>query len=147
MASYEVGETFFRPDEHARAATELPAPLVNGLRRLLARAARDHLFLPIRPMQYLAIVEPDEILFVDGQGGYGQRDGVGGRLIQIAWRPQPLGARHSLASPVPSEVIYYAPDLEAVQRRLVGELEPVLARCLAQDRAPPGAGRVLPFRR
>ncbi|MBK1702853.1 hypothetical protein [Thiococcus pfennigii] len=147
MASHGIGETFFRPDEHDRAATELPAPLINGLRRLLARAERPYLFLPIRAIQYLAVVEPDEVFFVDGQGGYAHRDGIGGRLIRIAWRPQPAGARRSLSAPVPSEILYYAPDLEPVQRRLVGEVGALVARHLAQGRPPPSDGRILPFRR
>lgn len=153
MTQYLVRETFFRPPEHSREATELPAALLDGLRHLLDRHAsglgQGHLFIPIRAMQYQAIVERDEIVFVDGQGGYAYQDGAGGRLILIAWRPQPRHARTALTGPVPCEILYYLPALQPIQRRLVGELGAFLARNPGQHRpaVTGGACRVIPFRR
>lgn len=152
MRQYVVRETFLRPAEQSRESTELPAVLIDNLRRLLARHRSQHgqgnLFIPIRRMQYQAIVEEDEIVFVDGQGGYAHQDGVGGRLIQIAWHPQPMRERTALTGPVPCDVCYYALNLQDIQRRLVTELGPVLARYQERDR-PPTAGdcQVIPFRR
>ncbi len=148
MPQYYVRETFFRPDEHSREETHLPAEIVNGLGRLLARHQRDHLFVPIRAMQYQAIVERSEILFVDGQCGYAHQDGVGGRLIQLAWRPQPAAQRTSLDGPVPCEILYYLPDLQPIHRRLVGALRSVIAQGLKRDGLPPApGGQILPFHR
>lgn len=147
MPHYYVHETFFRPAEHGREASYLPADLVNGLSRLLARAEREHLFVPIRAMQYQAIVEREEVVFVDGQGGYAYQDGVGGRVIQLAWRPQRTAERTSLDRPVPCEILYYFADLRPIHQRLVGTLRHIVAESLRRDQPPPsGAGRIVPFR-
>jgi len=151
MARYFVRETFFRPDrEYARSQGALPAPLYNALQLLLRRSGRDSLFLPIRAMQYQAVVERDEVIFVDSQGGYAHQDGEGGRLIRIAWRPSPAGERDSLHAPVPCEIIYYFPDLRETQWRLLSELPLVLRQILARQPAPGPESvghRVVPFRR
>jgi hypothetical protein len=150
MASYRVRETFFRPDVPvARATSALPADIFNGLQILLSRDDSETVFLPIRSMQFQAVVEPEEIVFVDANGGYGQRNGQGGRLVQIAWRPKP-GPRDALDAPVPCEILFYFPSLETVQRRLVGETRAALKLALARRRERAcGAdrARVLPFSR
>ncbi len=150
MASYGIRETFFRPDrEFSRETSALPADIHNGLRLLLSRARGDHVFLPIRPMQYQAIVGRDEVVFVDGNGGYAHQDGEGGRLIRIAWLPTG-GPRKSLAAPVPCDILYYFAGLKETQRRLVGETLAALSLALARQRDPGPQSierRVLPFRR
>jgi len=147
MPEFFVRETFFRPPEHSREASSLPAAIVNGLRLLFSRQDRDHLFLPIRRMQYQAVVERDEIIFVDSQS-YAHQDGVGGRLIRLAWRPAPASRRESIDGPVPCEILYYFPDLKALHARLISELRPVISGTLERNR-PPAAGncRVLAFHR
>jgi hypothetical protein len=148
MPQFYVRETFFRPDEYARDDSALPAAIIDGLRRLLTRHERANLFLPIRSMQYQAIIERDEIVFVDGQGGYAHQDGIGGRLITLAWQPQPTGERTALDGPVPCRIIYYFPDLKETHRRLVGEVRKVLDQEARRAQAlEPVECRVLPFRR
>ncbi len=150
MASYRIRESFFRPDrEFAREASSLPAEIHNGLKAILSPDGGRPVFLPIRPMQILAVVDPEEVIFVDASGGYAHRDGEGGRLIRIAWR-WVGGPRDSLVSPVPCDIVYYFAGLKEIQRRLVGETRAALRSALVRqrDRASPDIERrVLPFRR
>lgn len=154
MASYRTRETFFRPDEpFAREQSALPADIHNGLQLLLAREGGACVFLPIRSMQYQAVIDREEVVFVDAAGGYAHQDGEGGRLIRIAWRTAG-GSRDSLTEPVPCEIIYYFPDLKEIQWRLVGETRAALRRVLDRQRGRPGGPsaptierRVIPFRR
>lgn len=134
MSRYYVRETFFRPDEQSCEDSSLPAALCNDLQLLLKRSTDHSLFIPIRSMQFLAVLDPREIIFVDGQGGYAHQDGEGGRLIRIAWRPAPAAARDSLVGPVPCRILYYFEDLEETQRRLMSEFPPVVRRLLQRDR-------------
>jgi hypothetical protein len=150
MAQYTVRETFFRPEEHAREQSTLPADIVNAMRTLLARSGGNCLFVPIRSMQYQAVVERDEVVFVDAYGGYAHQDGEGGRLIRIAWQPVPARERDSLSGPVACAIVYYFPDLKETQRRLLTEVRPALDRLAQrQGRLLPSTGeaRVIPFRR
>jgi hypothetical protein len=151
MASYFVRESFFRPPVHASQRSSLPAPMHNALQLLLKRHEAESLFIPVRSMQYLAVVDREEVIFVDGQGGYAYQDGQGGRLIRIAWRPTAEAERDSLNGPVPCEIVYYFSDLKDIQRRLMSELPPLLQQALQRQReaasAQAGERRVIPFRR
>lgn len=142
-------ETFFRPQEVARQESAIPAVLYNTCQRLLRRIGADCLFVPIRSMQYQAIIDREEIIFVDSQGGYAYQDGQGGRLIRIAWEPRPPDKRESLIESIPCDIVFYFPDLKETQLRLVGEftrtLEQIEQREREQQIADQGA-RILPFR-
>ncbi|ADC63613.1 hypothetical protein [Allochromatium vinosum] len=150
MSSYFVREVFFRPDtEYARELTTIPAPIHNALRRLLKQARGSSVFVPIRAMQYLAVIDAEEVIFVDAQGGYAYHDGEGGRLIRLAWRP--FVGRASLCDPVSCEMVYYFNNLKAVQRRLLSEIGPALDQSTRKQSGgqPPsqdGAVRILPFK-
>jgi hypothetical protein len=150
MPSYRIRETFFRPDEaFAREVSALPADIHNGLQRLLAKGGGESVFLPIRSIQYQAVIDREEIIFVDAIGGYAHQNGVGGRLIRIAWRPA-AGPRSSISAPVPCEIVYYAAGLQETQRRLIGETRAALRLVLEREReraAPAGGHRVVPFHR
>lgn len=142
-------ETFFRPQEVARQESAIPAALYNICQRLLRRIGADCLFVPIRSMQYQAIIDRGEIIFVDNQGGYAYQDGQGGRLIRIAWEPRPPDKRESLIESIPCHIVFYFPDLKETQLRLVGEftrtLEQIEQREREQQIADQGP-RILPFR-
>lgn len=150
MSNYRVRETFFRPDQPCvRELTTLPADIHHGLQRLLTRDGGPCLFLPLRAMQYQAVIDREEVVFVDAHGGYAHQDGVGGRLIRIAWRPLG-GPRDSLTEPVPCEVLHYFGGLKEIQWRLIGETRAALRLALErQRRSRPGAlpPRVIPLRR
>lgn len=107
-----VEETFYRAAELAREARTLPADVFNLARILLRRHRRDCLFVPIRSMQYLAVLDHEEFVFVHREGA---------RLIEVAWqnfRPQ---GRDRLSDPVPYEAVYYAATGAQTMRRLQGD--------------------------
>jgi hypothetical protein len=140
-------EIFFRPEETAREGVTLPAPLYNRCRLLLARCTRPHFFVPIRSMQYQAVIDSEEIIFVDNQA-YAVRDGHGGRLIVLAWRVALGNPRESLTDPVPIEILYYGRETHDTHRRLMSEFPPALGLYEAKQQRDSGAGliaTVLPF--
>lgn len=123
----KVRESFYRPDAVlGREPWALAAAVYNRTYLLLRRSGEDCLFVPIRSMQYLAVVDAEEVIFVDGN----RRPN-----IELAWqgfRPQ---ARQGLDQPVPFEVVYYEAKGPETMQRLVGEF----ARAVQQlaDRARP----------
>jgi hypothetical protein len=142
-----TSEIFFRRKETAREPVSLPAPLFNRCMLLLNRAATAHVFVPVRTMQYQAVIDSDEIIFVDYLG-YAVENGHGGRLIVLAWEFITQGARDSLTEPVPIEVVYYGQERHETHRRLLGEFTRALdgyeAR-LAEDRDENRTATVLSF--
>jgi hypothetical protein len=139
-------EIFFRPEETARERVTLPAPLYNRCRLLLARCPRPHVFVPIRSMQYQAVIDSEEIIFVDNQG-YAVRNGRGGRLIVLAWKVGQVSTRESLAEPVPIEIVYYGQETHDTHRRLMSEFPRALSQYEAkQERGTGGlTAMILPF--
>lgn len=94
-----VEETFYRPPELSREARTLPAETYNLARTLLRRAAHGCLFVPVRRLQYLAVLDDEEFIFVDG---------VGRRLIELSWQRFAPQARTSLEEPVAYEAVCYS---------------------------------------
>jgi hypothetical protein len=126
-------ETFYRPPELARTARSLPAETYNLAHLQLAQAPGDSVFVPIRSMQYLAVMDAEEIIFVHREGR---------REIEIAWQHFHPGRRQSLDEPVPYEFVSYHPHAAATMLRLQGEF-PRALRELAAKQLPPGAARVI----
>lgn len=127
MPERYVPETFFRPPEVGREHWSIPAAIFNPIQRLLARSPSGCVFVPIRAMQFQAIADREEIVFVDSQGGYASQDGVGGRLIAVAWQPASGYDRAALHEPVPCQVVHYRRSDRELQWRLVSELSGALA--------------------
>lgn len=132
-----VEETFYRPAELSREARTLPAEIYNLAHRLLKRAATGCLFVPLRGMQFLAVLDADEIIFVDREGR---------RLIDLAWQRFVPQARRSLEDPVPYEAVYYSPAAAEVMRRVQGEFHKAL-RELEKKTTLAGAARVIKLAR
>jgi hypothetical protein len=149
MANYTVRETFFRPEVCSRQESALPADLYNALQLSLKGQASGCVFVPLRALQYQAVVEREEVIFVDNHGGYAYQDGQqAGRLIRIAWDLTQGVIRASLSDPVPYQVLFYAAGLKETQWRLIGEMRAALQRMKGRDQSQPPAGRrVLPLRR
>lgn len=148
MSGRFIRETFFRPEERVREATTLPASLFNRCRLLHARAELPHLFVPIRSMQFLAVIDRREVIFIDHQGGYAVQDGEGGRLIVLAWQFAMDEPRASLSEPVPMELVHYRDDVATLQRRIMSEFPPALERLgekLMETAQSAGRGRIVPF--
>jgi len=150
MPQYYVRETFFLSPEFSRVESALPASVYNALHLLLRHHHSDSLFIPIRSMQFQAVVSRTEILFVDSQGGYAHQDGEGGRLVKLAWRPLMPEKRESLNGPVPCTIVHYFTNLRETHMRLMSEFPPVLERALASQRTQSFVTierRIAPFRR
>jgi hypothetical protein len=139
---------FFRPKEAARVRWTMPVPIYRDCRALLRRSDTGCVFVPVRGMQFQAVVDDEEIIFVDSQS-YEVRNGVGGRVITLAWRPLATAALESVADPVPCKILYYLPGLEDTQRRLVGEFGKALRQQAEKTGAsvPACGARVLDFKR
>lgn len=127
--------TCFRDRELNREAETLPATVYNLAKSLMACSPSGIVFVPIRSMQYLAILDREEFVFVDGQYK---------NWVEIAWqrfRPQ---TRTSLDIPVPYEVAIYHPDGLAMMQRLMNEFPKALQATAARERVD-GPARVLKF--
>lgn len=92
---------------------QLPAATYNLALTLLARSASGNLFIPIRAMQYLAIMDAEEFVFLDGERKC---------WIDIAWRNFRPQARVSLVDPVNYDAVYYTPEAAQIMARLQREL-------------------------
>ncbi|MBF0219458.1 MAG: hypothetical protein HQL49_08030 [Gammaproteobacteria bacterium] len=146
MASVTT-ESFFCPDEVSSEILTIPAPLFNRCRLLLTRSQYRHSFIPVRTMQFLAILDAKEIIFVDNQA-YAVREGVGGRMILLAWRFIRGQERKILNDPVPITIVYYHESAREIQKRMIGEFNKALtlfeSRRNEQNRHR--ISQVLPFR-
>lgn len=126
-------ESFEREQPLARRECFLPAATYNLTRILLAASPKRSVFVPIRAMQYLAVIDPEEIIFVDSQYR---------RWVEVAWRRFHANERAALDQPVSYEAVFYAKGAEDTQRRIQGEFHKALGQL--QDRNRPHApGKVL----
>lgn len=140
-------ETFFRPDELARERITVPAALYNRCRLLLSRCRYEHVFVPVRSMQMLAVIDEHEVIFVDKEA-YAVRDGEGGRLILLAWELRHDQRRDDLGEPAPIELVYFHDSARELHARLIGEFGRALEQLERRGReqgCEPRAKKVLPF--
>lgn len=143
-----LGEIFFRPDEVARERLTIPAALYNQCRLMLSRCRYEHIFVPVRSMQIQAVIDEQEVIFVDNQA-YAVSDGEGGKLIRLAWEFRQAERGDDLSQPAPIELVYYSSDARQLHGRLVGEFAKAL-ELLEQRYREHGCEarikKVLPFR-
>lgn len=130
-------ESFEREQPLARMASALPAATYNLTRILLAASERGCVFVPIRSMQYLAVVDSEEIIFVDSQHK---------RWVEVAWRGFKPQARGALDEAVVYEAVFYTPEGRATQRRLQADFHAALA-LIAARRRPDAPANILPLAR
>lgn len=130
-----VEETFYRPPEIEREARRLPAEIYN-LAFLLWRRGGEAgcLFVPVRSMQYLAVLDEEEFIFVHREAA---------RRIEIAWQAFRPQARAALSEPVPYQAVYYAPDARQTMRRLQGEFHAALRQLADRQPAVRRTARIL----
>jgi len=141
-------ETFVRPAELDRRQTSIAAQLYNRCRLLLRHSRSGFVFVPIRSMQYQAVIEDREIFFVDLQGGYVTHQGERGRPIILSWLLPSAAEREALDAPVTIELVRYRDDAEAIHRRLCSEFPLALMRAEQQKRSGSAASalaRILPL--
>lgn len=120
--------SLFRDTEHARVARHLPAPLYNLAQVMLARSDVGCIFVPIRSMQYLAVIDALEIVFVDGERK---------SRIEIAWQSFQPQRRTTLDEPVAYEAVYYDRNGAETMKRMQGEFDRALRQLAAKF--PPSA--------
>ena len=120
---------FTRGDELEREQRKVPAELYNKICLLFSRASGDNLFVPIRSMQYLAVVDKEEIVFVDGQGP---------RAIEISWQNFLSCDRDNLQEPVSFTCVYY----DEKGREMMGRLQSEFLKALQimEERQPKSGG-------
>lgn len=125
----------YRNQEVAREHRQLPAITYNLAHTLLARSQPGHLLIPIRSMQYLAILDHEELIFLDG---------VRKCWIDIAWRNFHPQLRQSLDEPVAYDAVYYTTEAAQMMSRLQRELFLALQQ-LSVKEAAHGDAKVIKF--
>jgi hypothetical protein len=106
-------EIFYRTRELKRERRNLAAVVNNRSRTLLYRSGEKALFVPIRSMQYLAVIDPEEIVFLDGA--------VSRSNIVLAWQNFRSSERSALDQPVPYDAVYYTEDSLKIMPRIQSE--------------------------
>lgn len=130
-------ESFEREQPLQRVASALPAATYNLTRILLAASPNGCVFVPIRTMQYMAVIDQEEIIFVDSQHK---------RWVEVAWRRFKPQDRVALDEPVAYEAVFYTQDGSVTQRRLQADFHAALA-LLAKRRRPAAPAHILPLPR
>lgn len=128
-------ESFERGQPLSQVDSALPATTYNLTRILLAARPKGCMFVPLRGMQYLAVVDREEIIFVDSQYK---------RWVEVAWRRFRPQAREALDEPVAYEAVFYTPEGADTQRRIQGEFHKALM-LLDSRRPAAGAAHILPL--
>lgn len=125
----------YRDQALSSEARTLAAATYNLAHSLLARSPSGVVFVPIRSMQMLAIIDSEEFVFLDSQYK---------SWVEIAWqhfRPQ---ARNALDEPVPYDVVIYHPDGQKNLGRLLVEFPKALQALVAKERLD-GPAKLLKF--
>ena len=125
--------TCYRDIEIHRDSRLLSAAVYNTAHVLLERSQEGVVFVPIRSMQYLAVIDIAEIIFLDSENK---------SWVEISWqhfRPQ---QRDALTEPVPYEAVYYNQNANETMKRLLVEFPPALNSLSAKD-APSSAARII----
>ncbi|VAW51509.1 hypothetical protein MNBD_GAMMA05-1762 [hydrothermal vent metagenome] len=116
-------ETFFLPTEVDRKPWLVPANIYNLYHSLQARNHVGHVFVPIRTMQFMAVLDKNEIVFVDAQSYAVTKnkngENEGGRLILLAWKFPLSHDRDSLDDPMQCEVVFYDKKNNDLQLRII----------------------------
>jgi hypothetical protein len=129
--------TCYRNSELQREPRFLPAAVYNTAHLLLEHSKEGVVFVPIRGMQYLAVIDSEEIIFLDSEHK---------SWVEISWqnfRPQ---QRAALTEPVPYEAVYYNQNANETMKRLLVEFPPALKALAAKD-APSSAARLIKLER
>jgi len=114
-------QSFFTPDEFFCQKSQLLSKTYNLAHILLNRSQSSHLFIPIRSLQYLAIIEKNAFWFVDSLA-YAVRGDEGGRLIKVSWHPLiNANQREALTQHMECRVVFYGEDMSEIQNRLNSE--------------------------
>lgn len=127
--------TCYRNPEISREARHLPASTYNLAITLLSRCTAKHLFVPVRSMQYMAVIDSEEFVFIDGERKC---------WIDIAWQNFKPKIRDRLDQPVAYDAVYYSENMSAIMKRLQTEF-PVALQALVNKTKLDGPARMINF--
>lgn len=127
--------TLYREEPILRETRHLPADVYNLAHLLLARSGRPCTFVPIRSMQYLAVIDHEEIVFVDRERP---------ALVQLAWLSFQRRERNALDERIEFEAAFYTQDSLQLMARLMSEFPPAMQAMAGKERIEEPAA-VLPF--
>lgn len=127
--------TCYRDAEVAREPRRMPATVYNLTKTLLSRSESGVVFVPIRSMQYLAILDSEELVFLDHHHK---------TWIEIAWQNFSPKSRTSLDDPVPYEAVYYGELSRELMSRLLGEFPKAIQQLHAKH-GNQGSAKILKF--
>lgn len=103
-------ESFERGEELGSEPRKLPAETYNTMRLLLDYSDSSCVFVPIRSMQYMAVIDREEIIFVDAI--------FARRSIEFSWHQFKPQKRSNLTDPVSYSFTYYNKKaLETMKRQ------------------------------
>jgi hypothetical protein len=125
----------YRNEALSHESRTLPADTYNLAHALLSRSPAACVFLPIRSMQYLAIIDIEEIVFLDGERKC---------WVDISWRDFAPHTRSSLLEPVAYQAVFYHSAATSLMTRLPTEFHRALVQLDSKGRIP-GTARVLKF--
>jgi hypothetical protein len=125
--------TCYRDAELLREPLFLPAAVYNTAHLLLEHSKEGVVFVPIRTMQYLAVIDFEEIIFLDSENK---------SWVAIAWQSFRPQQRNALTESVAYEAVYYTPDAKETMKRLLVEFPPAL-KALAAKETPPATARII----
>ncbi len=105
-------ESFYTGDVLGVEARLLPANTYNVMRTVFHQCGRSCVFVPVRSMQYQAVIDEYGVVFV-----YIHRRS----MVEFAWRNFKPQQRESLEDPVPYEFVYYDEQAQESMQRMQGE--------------------------
>ena len=117
-------EVFYRGKKIGHEDRMLPAVTYNAMRLLFDYSDESCVFLPIRSMQYMAVIDHEEVIFVDGLSAK--------KYVELAWRHFKPQQRNSLTDPVPYRFSYYDEKALETMKRVQWEFNKALV--LQQER-------------
>ncbi len=127
--------TCYRDAPYAQENLALRAATYNLAHTLLSRTPGGNLFVPLRGLQYLCIIDHEEFVFIDGMRKC---------WVDIAWRNFQPSRRTALDEPVAYEAVYYRTDGTTLMPRLLAEL-PLALCALANKKQLPSLTRIIKF--
>lgn len=133
-------ESFYRDKPLGSELRNLPASQYNAMRLLLDFSGKPCVFVPIRTLQYLAVIDREEVIFVDSQVK---------TAIEFAWRWFQPQARNTLTQPVQYTFEYYHPKALDTMKRAQGEffqhVQLLASRLRQQEKPVANARKVVRF--
>lgn len=129
--------SLYRDDALSSESRTLRAQTYNMGHILLAKNPDGVVFLPIRSMQYLAILDAEEWVFVDGEKKH---------LIEVAWQKFRPQSRKAIDDAVPFEAMFYTEEGPGLMSRLESAVHEALLQEVKQMQSEKKQGDVLPFK-